>query len=123
MAKKKSVLPEITEEGSIYTVFGVNTEFLGALEFERPLQINGAFQGEINSNSILLISETGIVKGNIKAASVIIGGQIIGNIYATTRVEILSTGKVNGNIKTPKLQIAEGVIFDGNCEMLYPDED
>ena len=124
MAKKKStVMPEVTEEGSIFTVLGASTNFIGSLEFDRPLQINGNFQGEIVSNSILLISETANVKADIKAGTVLLGGQVTGNIEASTKVEMLSTGKLNGNIRTPKLQIADGVVFDGNCEMLHPKED
>ena len=116
-------MPEVTEEGSIYTVLGVSTSFIGSLEFDRPLQINGSFEGEIISNSILLISETAKVKADIKAGTVLLGGQVTGNIEASTKVEMLSTGKLNGNIRTPKLQIADGVVFDGNCEMLHPKED
>jgi cytoskeletal protein CcmA (bactofilin family) len=48
---------------------------------------------------------------------------IIGNVIATNRLEMLQTGKVQGNIKTAKLQIADGVIFDGNCEMIQPGEE
>jgi len=48
----------------------------------------------------------------------VVGGHITGNVIATDRLEMLSTGKVTGNIKTSKLQIADGVIFDGNCEMI-----
>ena len=36
---------------------------------------------------------------------------------------MLSTGKVYGNIKTAKLKIADGVVFDGNCEMIKKDEE
>ncbi|EMO64809.1 Polymer-forming cytoskeletal domain protein [Leptospira borgpetersenii serovar Pomona str. 200901868] len=51
------------------------------------------------------------------------GGEITGNVIATQKLEMLSTGKVNGNIKTSKLQIADGVIFEGNCEMIQPNKD
>ena len=124
MAKKKNTLmPEVTEEGTIFTVLGFGTSFVGSLEFDRPLQINGNFEGEINSTGILLISETAKVKANIKAGTLLLGGQVTGNIEASTKVEMLSTGKLNGNIRTPKLQIADGVTFDGNCEMLHSGEE
>ena len=31
---------------------------------------------------------------------------------------MLSTGQVFGNIRTAKLKIADGVVFDGECEMI-----
>ncbi len=118
--KKNSTIPQVTEDGTVYTITQVGSNFIGTLEFEKPLQINGDFQGEIISNGILLISETANIKANIKAGTVFLGGQVIGNIEASNRVEMLSTAKLTGNIKTPKLQIADGVVFDGNCEMISP---
>lgn len=102
---------------------GRETSFSGILNFQRPLEISGEFQGEIESEGFLLVSEGAKVRANIKAGTVIVGGEITGNVIATQKLEMLSTGKVNGNIKTSKLQIADGVIFDGNCEMIQPNKD
>jgi len=41
-----------------------------------------------------------------------------GNVEATEKLEMLSTGKVFGNIRTAKLKIADGVVFEGKCEMI-----
>ena len=123
MAKKReSVMPTITEGGGISTVFGKETSFYGILEFDNPLQINGYFEGEIITEGVLLIGETATVKANIRAGTVVVGGEVTGNIEATNRLEMLESGKVYGNIRTAKLQIADGVVFDGNCEMIDPQE-
>ncbi len=113
-------MPKMTPEGSVYTVISASTKFHGVLEFKRPLQINGHFEGEIISDGILLIGETATLKASIQAGTVILGGQLTGNIEASKRVEMLPTGSLTGNIRTPKIQIADGVIFDGNCEMVFP---
>jgi cytoskeletal protein CcmA (bactofilin family) len=118
MAKKLSIQDTISAE----TIFEEGTYFQGVLEFEKPLLINGYFEGEIRSKGILIIGEKGKVKANIKAGTVIVGGEVIGNIEAYQKIEMLNTGKIIGNIRTAKLFIAEGVIFDGNCEMLTQDE-
>ncbi len=121
MAKKKdSLLPEITEGGAVSTVLGKETDFNGLLEFKKPLQINGNFEGEIVTDGVLLIGETATVRANIQAGTVVVGGEVFGNITARNRLEMLQTGRVHGNIKTAKLQIADGVVFDGNCEMIDP---
>jgi len=111
----------VTEHGKISTIISKESSFTGTLSFKKPLQIAGEFNGEIISDGFLLISETAVVKANIKAHTVVVGGHVTGNVIATERLEMLSTGKVNGNIKTSKLQIADGVIFDGNCEMIQTD--
>lgn len=121
MTKKKE--PTIvSEHGLISTVLGKETFFNGTLLFKKPLQISGEFQGEIESTGYLYISETGKIKANIKAETVVVAGHITGNVIATKRLEVLPTGKIEGNIKTAKLQIADGVIFDGNCEMIQVSE-
>ncbi|MDH5654876.1 MAG: polymer-forming cytoskeletal protein [Spirochaetia bacterium] len=124
MAKKKdSSLPYITEGGSVTTVFGKETSFHGVLEFDKPLLINGFFEGEIKTEGILLIGEDAVVKADIHAGTVIVGGEVTGNILASKKLEMTSTGRVIGNIKTAKLHIADGVVFDGNCEMINPGQD
>jgi len=59
-----------------------------------------------------------VIRANIKAHTVVVAGHVTGNVIATERLEMQGTGKVVGNIKTAKLQIADGVVFDGNCEMI-----
>ncbi|TGK00956.1 polymer-forming cytoskeletal family protein [Leptospira semungkisensis] len=127
MSKKATTAPKqqrtITEYGTISTILGRETSFSGILNFRKPLEISGEFEGEIESEGFLLVSEGARVRANIKAGTVIVGGEITGNVIATQRLEMLPSGKVNGNIKTAKLQIADGVIFEGNCEMILPNKD
>ena len=70
-----------------------------------------------------VIENGAVVNADIFVGSLIIGGTVRGNIQASESVEMLSTGKVYGNIKTAKLKIADGVVFDGNCEMIKKDEE
>lgn len=114
MAKKQLS----SENVNVQTVFEEGTYFSGILEFEKPLLINGYFEGEIRSRGTLIVGDKGKIRANIKAGTVIIGGEVIGNIEAYEKIEMLNSGKIIGNIRTSKLYIAEGVIFDGNCEML-----
>ena len=41
-----------------------------------------------------------------------------GNIVSRNKLEITTKGKLLGDIKTGSLVIAEGVIFEGNCQMI-----
>jgi cytoskeletal protein CcmA (bactofilin family) len=108
--------------GMIATVFGKDTDLEGELSFKKSLQINGIFNGEITAGGYLVIGEGAVVKANIKAKTIIILGTVHGNIEATTRLEIHDSGKLYGNIRTSKLKIADGVVFEGKCEMIKPYE-
>ncbi|MDY6935768.1 MAG: polymer-forming cytoskeletal protein [Spirochaetota bacterium] len=110
----------VYEFGMVSTVFGEDTQLYGDLTFKRSLQINGLFEGEISSEGFLVIGEGAIVKANIKAKTVVINGTVYGNIEANDKLEIQSKGKLYGNIRTSKLKIADGVVFEGNCEMIKP---
>jgi len=100
------------------TVLGNTTRLYGTLTFSDSLKINGYFEGEIESKGVLFIEEGSHVVADIKASEVIIGGRVEGNISAEKKVEMLETCHLSGNIKTKKLRIADGVSFEGKCEMI-----
>ncbi|MBP7584072.1 MAG: polymer-forming cytoskeletal protein [Spirochaetes bacterium] len=108
----------VYEIGMITTVFSKDTEFYGDLKFKKSLQINGYMEGEINSDGFLVVGEGAVVRANVRAKTVIISGEVHGNVEATDRLEIQTSGKLYGNIRTSKLKIADGVVFEGKCEMI-----
>jgi cytoskeletal protein CcmA (bactofilin family) len=102
----------------ITTILGKETSFNGVLRFKDSLKIDGTFEGKIESPGFLYIENGATVKADIKVGSVVVGGVVRGNIEASERLEMLTTGKVFGNIRTAKLNIADGVVFEGKCEMI-----
>jgi cytoskeletal protein CcmA (bactofilin family) len=108
----------VYDTGMISTVLGKDTEFHGDVRFKKSLQIDGYLEGDIVSEGFLVIGEGATVKANIRARSVIICGTVHGNIEAAENLEIQTSGKLYGNIRTAKLKIADGVVFEGNCEMI-----
>ena len=107
----------------ITTTLGKETSFSGIMKFTKSLKIDGHFEGQIESSGFLYIEAGAFVKADIRVRSIVIGGVVHGNIMAGEKLEMLSTGQVFGNITTAKLKIADGVVFEGKCEMLKdPDE-
>jgi cytoskeletal protein CcmA (bactofilin family) len=100
------------------TVLGNTTRLFGKLAFTDSLKINGYFEGEIESSGILFVEEGAHVAADIKAEVVIIAGRVEGNIVAQDKVEMLETCHLVGDVKTRKLRIADGVSFNGKCEMI-----
>ncbi len=107
----------------IATTLGKETVFSGTMRFTSSLKIDGRFEGEIESSGYLHVEEGAQVRANIRVGSVVIGGVVHGNIIATEKLEMLSTGKVYGNVTTSRLKIADGVVFEGKCEMIKDSED
>ena len=78
------------------------------------MRIDGKFEGEIKTEEDVVIGESGRVKTNIHARTVIVAGTVIGNINVSEEVKLLGTGRVYGNINTPTIIIEKGVIADGH---------
>jgi cytoskeletal protein CcmA (bactofilin family) len=89
----------------------------GQLTFQGPARIDGAVDGEIQCQGILTIGEGAEVRAKISGQAVVIRGKIEGNVTAREKVELVAPARLIGNINTPRLIIAEGVVFDGDCSM------
>ena len=112
-ARKDELLPLIA------TTLGKETCFSGTLRFKDSLRIKGKFEGEIDSLGRLVIDADAVVNARrIRASSVVGGGVVHGDIEAADRLEMLPSAKVYGNVRTAKLRIADGVVFEGKCEMI-----
>ncbi len=100
-----------------FTQFQEKSYFNGILNFKNPLNILGKFNGKIQGETTLQIGSSALVEANISVKNLIVYGKVIGNVYAKEKVELKNGSSLIGNIKSTKLEIDEGVIFEGQCEM------
>jgi cytoskeletal protein CcmA (bactofilin family) len=103
--------------GDLNALLGKGSEFEGKLTFEGTVRIDGKFSGEIHTNDVLVIGEGARVQAEINAGSVVINGEVQGNIRAKTSIELHPPAKVRGNLEAPSLSIDKGVMFEGTCKM------
>jgi cytoskeletal protein CcmA (bactofilin family) len=89
----------------------------GQLTFQGPARIDGSVEGEVHCNGKLIIGEGAEVRAKVSGQTLIIQGRVEGNITAKERIELQAPARLYGNIETPRLVIAEGVVFDGDCSM------
>ena len=98
-------------------LLGRGSEFDGKLTFEGTVRIDGKFTGSIVTKDVLVTGEGAVVTAEIDCGTVIVHGQIIGNVKARVGVELHSPARVKGNIEAPTLMIEKGVTFDGQTKM------
>jgi cytoskeletal protein CcmA (bactofilin family) len=96
---------------------GKDTSFEGKMIFEGVARLDGKFQGEIFSGDVLIIGETAAINAKVKVGTLIVDGEVSGDVSAASKIEIHSTGKLKGNITAPALVIREGGFFEGSCKM------
>ena len=101
-------------------IIEINAEMQGTLSFTDPvnLRINGNFEGTLQTKGTLTIGENAIVDARITGESIIVAGKVKGDIAANTMLVLMPESELTGNITTPKLNIVEGAIFQGKCQML-----
>jgi len=103
--------------GKINSIVGPGTKFNGECNVEGTIRIDGEFEGKLNVTKVIIVGKTGVIKGDIKSADVIVGGKVIGAINGENRVELQAGAHIEGDIRTKSLIVDEGVFFDGQCRM------
>ncbi|HVN64489.1 MAG TPA: polymer-forming cytoskeletal protein, partial [Candidatus Binataceae bacterium] len=96
---------------------GRNVNVSGKLIFNEPVRIEGRFRGEVRSDSLVVIAETGMVEGKVTAPRLVVLGEMRGDIEGSERVMLGPHSKAIGNIDTRKLTICEGAWMDGHVRM------
>lgn len=97
---------------------GPETVFKGKLRFKESVRIGGHYEGEIEAAGFLYVEEGATVKADIQADRIIIGGTVHGNVVARKEIEMLPSCKLYGNVRAGRIRIADGVVFEGKCEMI-----
>jgi cytoskeletal protein CcmA (bactofilin family) len=88
----------------------------GKIEGSGHVRIAGNFKGDINVQGNLTIESGAKVTGGVRANTVVVGGELEGNIDAAARVELLQTGVLNGDLKAGSLTVAAGSRMRGRAE-------
>jgi cytoskeletal protein CcmA (bactofilin family) len=88
----------------------------GKIEGTGHVRIAGNFKGDVNVQGNVTIEAGAHVTGQVHAQTVVIGGELQGNIEAASRVELLQTGLLNGDLKAGSLIVAAGSRMRGRAE-------
>ena len=97
----------------------VDASMTGTLTFKDPvnLQINGRFEGTLNTKGVLAIGEKAQVRATIQGDQITIAGAVDGTITASGRIELAQTARVSGKLITPRLIVQDGAVLQGTLEM------
>jgi cytoskeletal protein CcmA (bactofilin family) len=97
---------------------GKSVVIKGELSGSEDLTIEGQVDGKIElRQNVLTIGPNGKIKAQVFAKSVVILGEVTGNVTASEKVDIRDNGSVDGDIISPRVAIAEGAHFRGSVDM------
>ncbi|MBR4323136.1 polymer-forming cytoskeletal protein [Treponema sp.] len=113
----------LTDDISINTIIGLGSAVSGDVHANGFIRVDGDIDGNLESTGNIIIGDKARINGSITALSIVVGGIVLGDIYAPNGIKLLSSSAVIGNIATRKLEIEENVIFHGHCIALKKEEE
>ena len=103
------------------TLIGQGTAVKGELHSKGTVRIEGHVTGSVHCEGVIVVQESGRVKAGLVADHIVISGKVKGNVLAHERLEVMPNATVIGDITSPRISIAEGVVFEGQCIMKTED--
>lgn len=114
LGNKKSV---VSVSGKT-TLISRDTVVLGDLRFSGTVEVEGLVQGNLVAESgkeaLVRVVEKGRVEGEIRCPSIIINGEVEGNVYASAHLELAAKARVKGNVFYVLMEMAAGSEVNGS---------
>lgn len=101
-----------------HTLISRATKVIGDLHFTGELQLEGKVTGNIiaedEKDAKVVIADTGVVEGEIRAPVVIVNGKVMGNIYSSKHLELAAKGNVTGTVHYHSIEMVKGAQVNGS---------
>ncbi len=108
--KKRKAVP-------IDTLVGAGTQIVGDVMFSGGLRIDGHIKGNIiaasDGVSAVVLSDKGRIEGAIRAARVVLNGEVVGPVSADECLELLPKARVVGDVGYKTIEIHIGAVVTG----------
>ena len=111
--KKKKKIASI---GSA-SILTPGTSIKGEIRCDGNILLNGEFEGNIISQSEVVVGKSGRVKGDIQAQKLLVSGEFRGN-YIGEVIDIMPYGKVYGDVKVNNIVIEPNAVFEGETKIV-----
>lgn len=86
------------------------------------VRIAGRFKGDVYIDGTLTLDNGARIEGQVKAAAVVVGGELIGNIIQAQQVDLRAGGRIEGDIKAGSFTVASGARMRGKVEFGWEGE-
>lgn len=109
----------ISESGNqpLINIISEGTVIKGEIITENDFRISGKVNGTLEVKGKCIITNSGLLNGELRAKDADISGKMEGNLVIENKLFLRSNARVTGDIYTKSLLIEEGALFDGSCHM------
>ena len=106
----------------IKSLIAGGTVIAGDIAFADGLRVDGQIQGSLTGSkdtpSLLVVSESAIIVGDIHADHVIINGAVQGRVQADQLLELQPKAKIDGDVTYKALEMHQGAVISGQLRPL-----
>jgi cytoskeletal protein CcmA (bactofilin family) len=104
-------------KSTIDSLIGSSTTIQGDVHFKGGLRIDGNVKGnvlaEAGATSVLVISESAKVEGEVRVAHLVVNGEICGNVYSAELLELQPKARITGDVNYKALEMHSGALVSG----------
>jgi len=104
-------------KSTIDSLIGSSTTIQGDVHFKGGLRIDGNVKGnvlaEAGETSVLVISESAKVEGDVRVAHLVVNGEIRGNVYSAELLELQPKARITGDVNYKALEMHSGALVSG----------
>lgn len=115
------------KQPAIRTLIAEGSEIEGNFKFTDGLRVDGAIVGNISCKpdvaSILVISESASVTGEIHADHIIINGTVKGPVHARVMLELQPKARIVGDVHYAALEMHQGALISGQLRPMVGTEE
>lgn len=101
----------------INSILGPGSELQGSFMVQGSARVDGIVNGDVKVTGTLIVGSTGMIIGNVEAESIIIGGEVQGNVFAPLMAELTEKAKVTGDVTTKDIVLDDAAVIQGRCNV------
>lgn len=93
------------------------TKVTGDIVTKGNFRLDGELEGNLISESRVVLGQTSMLNGSLKAQNAEVSGKVKGIVEVTDELVLTGTATLNADITTGSLNIESGAVFNGITKM------
>ncbi len=99
-------------------LIGPSIEIKGSLSGGEDLLVEGRVEGKIElAQHSVTIGSSGRIKADVQGRTIIVMGQVEGNLFGSEQIVLRQSSMVRGNLVAPRVSLEDGSDFKGSIDM------
>jgi cytoskeletal protein CcmA (bactofilin family) len=116
-AQQEMPVPDLGRAGASGSLVAAEATWEGKLRSDGDIRVEGTLRGEVETSATLIVAPRAQIHGTVRARSIMLAGDLEGDVTCEERLEILPGGSARGQINSGTLVVHEGAYLDSRFQM------